>query len=199
MRAAHGLAHLLEETLPLAGEDEAGADDHIALRIEEALERVLAAGVVAGRVGMRDDARDEDEAPHPGAARRLQHAARAFLVHAPDLLEVREPGGVGTVDDRVGAVEHGLVEHLGQVAAPGVDAGPEEPEGVGIADQRAHLPAAAREVAAQVAAERAGGAGHRDDHASSSASRVPTRSAFAIRLKVSPFGGIQGKIEPSAR
>jgi len=31
------------------------------------------------------------------------------------------------------------------------------------------------------------------------ASSVPTRSAFAMMLKVSPFGGSHGKIEPSAR
>ena len=36
-------------------------------------------------------------------------------------------------------------------------------------------------------------------HASRWARIVPTRSAFAIRLKVSPLGGIQGKMEPSAR
>src|SRR5690606_32993831 len=77
----------------------------------------------------------------------------------------------------------------------------------------AHFPAFGGEAARQGAAEKPGRTGDDDNfalHASvtmpfrpsevnSRAKSVPTRSAFAISVYVSPFAGRLGKVEPSAR
>src|SRR5204863_4952697 len=87
VRAEHRVAHLLEESLPLAREDQAGADDRVAAVVDERLDRVLALPVVARRIRRGDDARDEDGPTHAGAAGGVEQAASAVLGLAPDAVE----------------------------------------------------------------------------------------------------------------
>ena len=202
VRPPRHVAHHLEDAVPLARQHETGADDQVAPRVAEALERVLAARVVVRRLGLGGDGGDEDEARHPGPPRRLEEPARAVLVHPAGALAVRLARRVGRVHHGVRAREQRFVERVGQIAAADADAGRRRAEARRVADERPHLPPARGEVGRERATDQARGAGQDDGpcaHASRLASSVPTRSAFAIRLKVRPFGGIHGKIEPSAR
>ena len=202
VRPPRQVAHQVEDAVPLAREHEAGAHDQVAARVAEALERAFAARVVVRRLGVGGDRRDEDEARHPGPPRRLEEPARAVLVHPARALAVGLARRVGAVHHDVGAREQRFVERVGQLAAADAAARRRRAKGRRVADQRPHLPSARSEVGRERATDEARGAGQDDGpcaHPSRLASSVPTRSAFAIRLKVRPFGGIHGKIEPSAR
>src|SRR5262249_59794254 len=100
----------------------------------------------------------------------------------------------------MGYGERGLVEHVGKIAARrGRRA--REREGRRVAHQRPGLDAAGHEMRAQGAADETRSPRDRDGarraaHRSVLASWRPTRSALAMMLNVSPFGGSHADTQP---
>ena len=183
----------------VAADDQARPNDGVARRVEQRLQRMLAASVVVGRIRRGRDSRDEDQVRHAGAARRLDEATGPLLVHPSRPRQIGLACGVGAVHDGVRAHECRLVDGVREIAERGAHPR-RRGEARRIAHQGAHRPPAGHQGPAQRAAQEPRCARDRHRlHRIRSATIAPTRSALAMMLNVSPFGGNQGNTEPSAR
>ena len=144
----------------------------------------------------------EEDAPlHAGGAGELQHAPRPEIVDAAGRFQVGVAGRVGAVHEHPRPPQGLLVQHVRKVTSEEPDSLDREGIILRLARERPDVPARPPKALAEVPADEAGGAGHRNggrerlrarhapESVSSCSTIVPTRSAFAMRVSVSALAG----------